>query len=177
MSAGIQTGEVSVGHMRVFWGAAAAETELGLTEEGSVLRFEQEQTEVPTEERGPVTTKILTGERVTCELTLVQWDSIQLSLVIPGSVQAGGTSVTFGRAPGVNLSSTTYAKRLWLHPATQTDTTDQSEAVFIHLAIPQPAPIEARFNNREPKAIGVIFEGIPDTTQSDGALLGQINTA
>ncbi len=178
MASGIQTSEINVGARRVFWGPAASETELGVTSEGSVLRISQEQIDVQTEEYGasPVT-KILAGERVTCELTLLQWDSIQLSLVLPGGTQSGGTSYKFGKQGGVNLSATTYAKRLWLHPITQTDTTDQTEAIFIHLAIPQVAPIEARFNNEEPSAIGVIFEGIVDTSQSDGALLGEIRTA
>lgn len=177
MASGRQTTEVKVGARRVFWGPAASETELGLTEEGSVLRIEQEQTPIFTEEHAGPVTKVLTRERVTCELILKQWDSVQLAAVIPGAVESGGTSVTFGRVPGINLSSSTYAKRLWLHPLETTDTTDQAEAIFIHLAIPQPQPIEARFTNEEATLIGVVFEGIVDTSQSDGALLGQIKTA
>ena len=178
MSAGIQTNEISVGAHRVFWGPAAGETELGLTTEGSILRIAQEQITVQTEEYGasPVT-KILGGESVVCELTLMQWDPVQMAIVLPGSVNAGGTSLTFGKQAGVNLSGTAYAKRLWLHPITQTNTTIQIVGVFIHLAIPQVAPIEARFNNEEPSVIGVVFEGIVDTTQTDGALLGEIRTA
>ncbi len=177
MSSGIQTAEIQVGAHRVFWGPAASETELGLTTEGSVLRITQDQVEVQTEEYGvtPVT-KILAGERVTCELTLMQWDPVQLAAVLPGAVNTAGTSLTFGKQGGVNLSGTDYAKRLWLHPITQTNTTIQTVGVFIHLAIPQAAPIEARFSNEEPAAIGVVFEGIVDTTQSDGALLGEIRT-
>jgi hypothetical protein len=162
--------------MRVFWGAAGSETELGLTEEGSVLRIEQEQTAIFTEEHAGPVTKVMTRERVTCELILKQWDAVQLAAVIPGSINTGGTKITGGRVPGINLSGTDYAKRLWLHPLQTTDTTDVTDAVYIHLAIPQPQPIEARFDNESAALIGVVFEGIVDTSQADGVLLYDIRT-
>jgi len=182
MSAGIQTSEVSVGAHRIFWGAAGSETELGLTAEGSIVRIGQEQVPVKTEEYGtgengtPVK-KIHGGETMVAELILAQWSPAQLLIAIPGSVAGTGTdtaSVYIGKQAGTDLSGTTYARRLRLHPITQTNTATETNDVYIHLAIPKPLPIEARFNNREAKMIGVSFEGIVDTTQSDGSRLGRI---
>lgn len=175
MSAGQQTSEVRAGGRRVFWGPAGSETELGLTEEGSVLVIEQSQVDLMAAEYGDTPIKkIHNGDRVRAELVLKQWDDTQLSLVIPTSVTGTGNSVWGGRLAGIDLSGTDYAKRLRLHPQTQTNTATEDDNIYLHLAIPRPAPIQARFIAREAALIAVIFDGIVDTTQTDGSRLYRI---
>lgn len=175
MSAGIQTGEVKCGGRRVFWGPAGSETELGLTDEGSVLVIEQFQAEIRAAEYGQgLIKKIHDGDAVRAELVLKQWDDTQLALCIPTSATGTGNSVWGGRIAGIDLSATDYAKRLRLHPITTTNTATEDDNIYIHLAIPRPAPIQARFIAREPAMIAVVFDGIIDTTQTDGQRLYRI---
>ena len=178
MSAGLNTSEIRVGGRRVFFGPAGSETELGHTDEGSVLIIEQDQADITTEEYGvsPIK-KVHNGERVRCELVMKQFDPAQLLAAIPTSTAGTGTdtaSVYGGRIAGIDLSSTTYAKRLRLHPIETTNTATETSNIYIHLAIPRPGPITARFNNREARMVAVIFDGIVDTTQTDGQRLYRI---
>ena len=108
---------------------------------------------------------------------LKQWDPAQLLAAIPTTTAGTGTdtaSVYGGRIAGIDLSATDYAKRLRLHPIATTDTSDETDNKYIHLAIPRPGPIQARWSNREPALIAVIFDGIVDTTQTDGQRLYRI---
>lgn len=178
MSAGQQPSEQRCDGRRVFWGASGSETELGHTEDGSLVVIEQEQTVLRNDEYGiaPVK-KILAGEAMRAELILSQWDPAQLLAAIPGSTAGTGTdtaSVYIGRLGGIDLSGTAYAKRLRLHPLSTTDTSDETDNIYINLAIPKPAPIQARWSTRQPALIGVIFEGIVDTSAADGKVLGRI---
>lgn len=179
MSAGIQTSEVRCGAMRIFVGPSASETELGATDEGTVIRISQLQQEIPIEEYGSATpvTVVHDGDRVEAEFVLKQWDPAQMVAIFPGAVNTNSAKVRIGRQAGIDLSGTAYAKRWRFHPITTTNTgtANQGDNIIIHKGLPRPA-IEARFNNREARLLGCTVVALVDTSQSDGQrliLIGQ----
>lgn len=179
MSSGRNISEIECGAMRVFYGPSGSEVELGLTEDGSVLRIEQEDAEILTEEYGisPVK-RVFRGQRAQVDLILKQFDNAQLEAVVFGSQSSAGPTVQqwqFGKQPGDDMGPASPGdNRLRLAPITNASAdTDESDSIIIHIAIAEPAPMESRFVNEEAAMIGVRFHALIDESQADGNLLGE----
>ncbi len=178
MSSGRSVAEVLCGAMRLFFGPNGSETELGLTMEGSVMRIETEHADITTEEYGIAPIKrVHRGERIQVDAILKQADNAQLLIAVLGSTQSTGPTVRqwrFGAQAGNDLSGSSFADRLRLAPITNANAaTDESDSFIFHIAVPEPLPIEMRFQNEEARLVGIRFHVLIDDSKSDGNLLGQ----
>lgn len=179
MASGSNITDIECGAMRLFWGPSGSETELGLTVDGSVFRVETEHAEILTEEFGIAPVKrIHRGERVQVDVILKQFDNDQLMIALRGSTQTAGPTVRqwkFGTQAGLDLTPPSAGDwRLRLAPITNASAdTDESDSLIVHIAVPEPLPIESRFQNEEAALVGIRFHALVDETKSDGNLLGQ----
>lgn len=179
MSSGRNIQEIECGAMRLFYGPSGSEVELGFTEEGSVLRIEQEDAEIRTEEEGIAPVKrIFRGQRVQVDVILKQFDNAQLEIVVFGSQSGVGPTIfqwQFGKQAGDDMAPAAPGdRRLRLAPITNASAdTDETDSIIIHIAIPEPLPIEARFVNEEAAMVGIRFHALVDDSQADGNRLGE----
>jgi len=165
-----------MGPGRIYFGPAGSETELGVTEEGLKLQIgmpvEQDKCDEFGEE--PIA-EYSAGTVVTCSVTLREWTLAKLLIALPGSAQGTGTgsntSWNFGPRAGIDLSGTSYAKRLRWHPSQTTDTTDESDDTILYKCAPRLAPGQdislSLKKGRGLNLIGTAFRDTSVTTESN----------
>lgn len=179
MSSGLVPSEGKMGPSRIFWGPAGSETELGMTEDGFKWNIDCPVADFKCDEYGdePVN-QVQLGQIMTCAFTLLQFDNAQGLIAIPGSAAGTGTSVTglhFGKQAGGMMNSTTYAKRLRVHPLRLSDTTDQSEDLVLYtVGLRHNGTIP--FGARAKRGLVVTGQAFRDTSKADGKQFGYYKT-
>jgi hypothetical protein len=109
-------------------------------------------------------------------MILAQPSNINLAYAIPEGLSAhAGTDskAGFGTKAGKLLS--TLAGQLRLHPRANTPS-NHNEDVYIWKAV-SSEPVALAYKIDDQRAIEITFEGLVDTTQPDGQLLGRVGDA
>ena len=170
-------GNIRCGGMRWYWDTPGSEVELGLSVEGSALEIEKGLEPVLSEQYGiaPVDF-ILTGDRASLRLNLVEWKNETLLIALLGSTESTGPTTRawqFGSVPGV-LGST-LAKQLRGHLTRVSNQATYTTDLVLYLTVPRWVGEPIKLANTA-SIIPVVFECIVDTSKSDGNLLGRYRT-
>ena len=168
--------EIRIGDVDVYLDLhdGAGEQNLGYTKGGVTFTFEREFQDLTVDEFGssPLD-KALTGNKVMIKTLLAQPSNVNLAYAIPEGLSAHtalDSKVGLGAKAGKLLS--VYAGQLRLHPRANTPA-NRNEDVYIWKAV-STENIELAYKIDDQKILEVTFEGLVDTTQPDGQLLGRV---
>ncbi len=150
------------------------EQSLGYTKGGVTFTIEREFADLTVDEFGSAPLdKALTGHKVMIKAILAQPSNVNLALAIPEGLSAHtalDSKAGFGTKAGKLLS--TLAGELRMHPRANTPS-NRNEDVYIWKAV-SVENIELGYKIDDQRTLEVTFEGLVDTTQPDGQLLGRV---
>lgn len=144
-------------------------TELGLTIGGVEVTYTPETHDSKVDQFTGKIEKYLIGESLAAKCPLAEFTLANINKAIAKGTVAGG-KLTIGSYAGKRLSE--EAGQLVLHPIANLDT-DRSEDVVIYKAVAGNEVVIGMKNDGE-KIIEAVFEGLVDTTKTDGNFLGLI---
>lgn len=151
-----------------------AGTDLGHTLDGVELTIEREMVDIVVDQYGSTPyDKALTGQKVKAKFKLAEITVANLAKAIPEGTLTSTTRLTFGTDAGTLLRQ--FAGLLRLRPLKNVAGNSAVDDVLIYKAVSTEA-IPLNYKVDEQRVIEITMEGLVDTTQSSGRLLGEFGT-
>lgn len=164
------TTKVAIGACQVTYG----DTDLGHTLDGVELSIEREFQDLTVDQYGstPVN-KALTGQKVMAKFKLAEVTIANLAKALPEGTLTGSTRDTFGTDAGYLLGQN--AALLRLRPLKNVAGNSAADDVLIYKAV-STETLQLNYKVDEQRVIEITMEGLVDTSQSSGRLLGEFGT-
>lgn len=164
--AGFNIQEIRFGPSKILLGPIGSEVELGHTDNGALITFENRFEPVNVDEWGDMMVDgIHLGTPCTVEILLKQFGLDQIENAIFGaSREVGGTTsaIHVGARPGTSMEAS--SQRIRIHELAVAADADETRDVAIHKVVPIGI-FSPRYSTREPALVSVVFGGLVDPTK------------
>ncbi len=157
--------DIKLNPCAVYWGVAAAESDLGKTEGGVSIKFETKTIELKTDQDGDVPIdEIIVGAGCMVTVNLAEITLANLSLALNQSLKVYSGNYGFAGANQVGTSLGTAAQSLLLKPWVSGAATSDTELWW---RFPKAAPtvnFDLAFTKNNQQIIPVVFKCFPDAS-------------